>query len=151
MQKVSEKQEHWLESCIDMISGLVRANISNGQQVAYMSSYPIFVLILLHICVLILLSGLVRANISNGQQVADSAYIYVLVPNICPLCTRCVSSYYYICVLSTTYVSSYFLLHMCPHTYLSSFLHICVLILLSLCPHCAIYPTASSRQTASSR
>jgi type II secretory pathway component PulF len=71
MQKVSEKQEHWLESCIDMISGLVRANISNGQQVAYMSSYPIFVLILLHICVLILLSGLVRANISNGQQVAD--------------------------------------------------------------------------------
>ncbi len=68
MQKVSEKQEHWLESCIDMISGLVRANISNGQQVAY------------------------------------SAYIYVLVPDVCPHTTTYVSSYYYGCVLIVLYI-----------------------------------------------
>jgi hypothetical protein len=79
---------------------------------------------------------------------------------VCPHITTHVSSYYYVCVCSHTNISCYYvcvcphtnacphaamcvlvLLYMCPHTaiYVSSYCYICVLILLYMCPHTTIY------------
>ena len=43
----------------------------------------------------------------------------------------------YICVLIYCYTCVLILIHMCPHTaiYVSSYCYICVLILLHMCPH----------------
>jgi hypothetical protein len=61
----------------------------------------------------------------------EDTHIYRSIPVY--VCVLILSSYYYICVL--------ILLYMCPHTaiYVSSYYYICVLILLYMCPHTAIY------------